>query len=96
MRKVLIIALTVVLAVTLASCGEKKIKPKLPVGDKIEDIPNFVMEGFVLTSTEKGTRQWEMHAKGAQIFERKKKAYAQDVNMKSFEKKGKHSIPTQL
>jgi LPS export ABC transporter protein LptC len=81
--------LTVIIAaslVFLAACTPDKPKPKLPVGDKAEDIPNFVMEGFKLRSTEQGDVQWELEAKGAQIFEMKKKAYAQDFTMRSFEK----------
>jgi LPS export ABC transporter protein LptC len=89
--------LTVIIAVSLVflpACTPEKPKPKLPVGDKVEDIPNFVMEGFKLRSTEQGDVQWELEAKAAQIFERKKKAYAQDFIMRSFEKGSQSSTLT--
>jgi LPS export ABC transporter protein LptC len=92
MKKITIALL--VLGLILSSCTPDKPKPKLPVGDKVEDIPNFVMEGFKLRSTEQGDVQWELEAKAAQIFERKKKAYAQDFTMRSFEKGGQTSVLT--
>jgi LPS export ABC transporter protein LptC len=80
--------------VFLTSCGDNKPKPKLPVGDKIEDIPNYVMQGFKLRNTQKGGIEWEMEAKGAQVFEIKNKAYAQEFTMRTFEKSGAVSILT--
>jgi LPS export ABC transporter protein LptC len=80
--------------VLLAACGDNKPKPKLPVGDKIEDIPNYVMQGFKLRSTEKGGIEWEMEAKGAQVFEIKNKAYAQEFKMRTFDKSGAISVLT--
>ena len=69
-------------AVLFAGCGrEKKIKPSLPVGDSVESVPNFVMENFTLKSAQKGEVKWEVNAKGAQVFEMKKKAYAQGFVM---------------
>lgn len=90
-RTGLIVLLMCFLAV---SCGRNTPKPKLPLGDKIEDTPNYVMQGFKLRSTEKGGIEWEMEAKGAQVFEIKNKAYAQDFTMKTFEKNGAISILT--
>ena len=78
----------------LASCGDSKPRPKLPVGDKIEDTPNYVMQGFKMRSTDKGGVNWELEAKGAQVFEMKKKAYAQDFTMHTFEKNGATSVLT--
>ncbi|HPI03160.1 MAG TPA: LPS export ABC transporter periplasmic protein LptC [Candidatus Goldiibacteriota bacterium] len=78
--KILLLALTA--AVLFAGCGrEKKIKPSLPVGDSVESVPNFVMENFTLKSAQKGEVKWEVNAKGAQVFELKKKAYAQGFVM---------------
>jgi LPS export ABC transporter protein LptC len=88
------IILTIAVSLTLAACGEARPKPRLPVGDRAEDTPSYVMQGFKLRSTEKGGVEWELEAKGAQVFELKKKAYAQDFTMKVFEKSGAASILT--
>lgn len=95
MKKALIFitAMTVCLAF-LVSCGQEKPKPKLPLGDRIEDVPNYVMQGFKLRNTEKGGVEWELDAKGAQVFEMKKKAYAQDFTMRTFGKDGSVSTLT--
>jgi LPS export ABC transporter protein LptC len=82
------------LALILSACTPDKPKPRLPVGDKVEDIPNFVMQGFKLRSTEGGDVSWELQAKAAQIFEMKKKAYAQDFTMRIYEKGGETSVLT--
>ncbi len=90
-----IIAVAVSLTVFLSGCGDaKKIKPRLPVGEKIEDIPNFVMEGFKYTSTREGAKDWEIRGIGAQVFEIKKKIFVQDFTMTTFEKNGKESVLT--
>lgn len=95
MKKILLV--TVITAVMLLSLGcgsEKKIKPNLPVGNKIEDIPNYVIEGFRLMSTDKGKKEWEIEGKNAQVFELKKKIYVQNFIMKTFEKNGSYSTTT--
>lgn len=93
-RTVAIIFAMTVSLVSFTACGDDKPKPKLPVGDKIEDIPNYVMQGFKLKSTDKGNIEWELNAKGAQVFEMKKKVYVQDFTMSVFEKNGASSILT--
>jgi LPS export ABC transporter protein LptC len=94
-RKAILLIMLLTAVLFLPGCGDgKKIKPKLPVGDKIEDIPNFVMEGFKFSSAQKGVRNWQIDGRGAQIFEMKKKIYIQDFTMTSFEAKGKKSVLT--
>jgi LPS export ABC transporter protein LptC len=88
---------TVIIAVSLAflpACSPDKPRPKLPVGEKVEDIPNFVMEGFKLRSSDKGDVKWALDAKSAQVFELKKKSYAQNFTMRTFEKGGETSVLT--
>jgi LPS export ABC transporter protein LptC len=92
-KPVIILILTSAMLLYCA-CGQEKPKPKLPVGDKIEDVPNYVMQGFKLRSTEKAGIEWEMEAKGAQVFEMRRKAYAQDFTMRTFEKNGSVSVLT--
>lgn len=87
--------LILTLTVLFASCGEeRRFQPKLPVGDKIEDIPSYVMQGFKLNSVENGEVVFKMEAKAAQVFEMKKKAYAQFVTVTYYEKVGKPTILT--
>jgi LPS export ABC transporter protein LptC len=89
--------MTAITAVLLLSCGcggEKKIKPSLPANSKVEDIPNYVIEGFRLMSTDKGRKEWEIEGKNAQVFEMKKKIYVQNFNMKTFEKNGAYATTT--
>jgi LPS export ABC transporter protein LptC len=83
MKKITAAALALAFMLVLfPGCGrEKKIKPNLPLGDKADSVPNFVMENFTLKSAQKGEVKWEVNAKGAQIFELKKKAYAQGFVM---------------
>ncbi|MCX7697918.1 MAG: LPS export ABC transporter periplasmic protein LptC [Candidatus Goldbacteria bacterium] len=92
MKKIFIIFLSLVLCFLSACQKEKKIKPKLPVGENIEDIPNFIIEDFKLKSTEDGKIKMEIISKAAQIFEMKKKAKAQFVTVKFFEEDGKISV----
>lgn len=90
-------AVTVIIAASLVfllSCSPEKPRTKLPVGEKVEDIPNFVMEGFRLRSSDKGEVKWELDAKSAQVFELKKKSYCQNFTMRIFEKDGKTSVLT--
>ena len=91
-KKFILAAALAVLSVIMCACSDDdKIKPKLPVGDNIEDIPNYVMEGFVLRNTLKGKDDYEITGKGAQVFEMKKKIYVQDFIMKTYEAGGKYS-----
>ncbi len=92
MKKFLIIILILLLCFFGGCQKEKKIKPKLPIGENIEDIPNFIIEGFKLKSTENGKLKVEIISKAAQIFEMKKKAFAQFVTVKFFEDDGKISV----
>jgi LPS export ABC transporter protein LptC len=93
-RVIFAVALALLSVIMCACSDDDKIKPKLPVGDKIEDIPNYVMEGFVLRNTLKGRTDWEITGKGAQVFEMKKKIYVQDFVMKTYEPGGKYSTMT--
>jgi len=88
------IVLIIVSLLVFSGCGNDAPKLKLPVGDKVEDIPNLVMEGFDMSSTENGVKQWELYAEGAQIFDMKKKAYAQVVTMKGYEGRGVVTVMT--
>lgn len=89
------IAMMVALLFVVAGCGNgKKIKPSLPVGDNVEDIPNYVIEGFRLMSTDKGNKEWEIDGKNAQVFEMKKKIFVQNFTMKTFERSGAYSTTT--
>jgi|DewCreStandDraft_4_1066084.scaffolds.fasta_scaffold04229_10 LPS export ABC transporter protein LptC len=72
----------------LAGCEYKKVKPRLPAPDKIENIPNYMIQGFNLTNTEDGVKQTEIKAEAAQVFELKKMIYAQKLEVKSYEKDG--------
>ncbi len=92
MKRILIIILILFLCFFSGCKKEKKIKPKLPVGEKIEDVPSFIMQGFKLKTTEDGKAKIEIVSKAAQIFEMKKKAYAQFVTVKFFEEDGKISV----
>ncbi|MEI7542410.1 MAG: LPS export ABC transporter periplasmic protein LptC [bacterium] len=95
MRKQLLIALIIIAIIVMTGCGsEKKMKPNLPVGDKIENIPNYVIEGFKLMSTDKGKQEWEIEGKNAQVFEMKKRIFVQNFSMKTFEKNGSYSMTT--
>ncbi|MCE5300366.1 MAG: LPS export ABC transporter periplasmic protein LptC [Spirochaetia bacterium] len=95
MRKTAIILIAAMIALSAAGCGnDKKIKPKLPVGGSIEDIPNFVIQGFKLSSTDKGVTIWEIEGKAAQVFELKKKIYVQDFLMKNYENATDYSTLT--
>jgi LPS export ABC transporter protein LptC len=94
LKRTVAIILTIAVSLVLAACGDNKPKPRLPVGDKIEDTPNYVMQGFKLRNTDKGGVEWELEAKGAQVFEMKKKAYAQEFTMHTFEKNGSTSVLT--
>ncbi len=91
----LIVLMSLPVLLFLAGCDEAtRFKPKLPVGGNVENIPSFVMENFKLTSTEKGAVKWIFNAKATQIFEMKKKAYAQNVEIKYFEDSKKYSLLT--
>lgn len=92
MKKILIVSLILIFCFFSGCQKERKIKPRLPVGEKIEDIPNFIIEGFKLKSTEEGKVKMEVVSKAAQIFEMKKKAYAQYVTVKFYEEEGKISV----
>lgn len=95
MKKIVIITVITALLFLTAGCGNgRKIKPSLPVGDNVEDIPNYVIEGFKLMSTDKGNKEWEIEGKNAQVFEMKKKIYVQNFIMKTFERSGKYSTTT--
>jgi LPS export ABC transporter protein LptC len=94
-RKLAICILICLAAAVFTSCGDdKKIKPRLPVGQNIEDIPSFVVEGFEYTSTHGGVTDWRIDGKGAQVFEMKKKIYVQNFTMTTFEKNGAKSVLT--
>lgn len=94
MKRTYAIILVITVSLFLAACGDNKPRPKLPLGDKMEDIPSYVMQGFKMRNTDKGGVDWELEAKGAQVFEMKKKAYAQDFTMHTFEKNGSTSVLT--
>lgn len=86
-------AIFIIMLLFFTGCGkEKKVKINLPANEKIENIPSFVMQGFLLKSTENGKTKFEIYSKTAQIFELKKEAYAQTVEAKIFEDDGKISI----
>jgi len=94
-RKIVIIFMFLTALLFAQGCDDpNKFKPKLPVADKVEDVPTFVMENFKLTSTDDGVIKWVFHAKSAQIFEMKKKAYAQVVEIKYMEDANKFSYIT--
>ncbi len=92
MKKAFIFFITA--SIVFFSCGGEEVKPRLPVGENIEDVPNFVMEGFRLTSTKDGEEKWILTGRGAQIFEMKNKAFVQDVKMESFDEKGRVTVLT--
>jgi|ERR1035437_1919108 LPS export ABC transporter protein LptC len=95
MKKTILISVVMaVLALTQGCGGEKKLQPSLPVGNKAEDIPNYVIEGFKLMSTDKGKKDWEIEGKNAQVFEMKKRIFVQNFTMKTFEKSGVYSTTT--
>jgi len=60
MKKITAAALALAFMLVLfPGCGrEKKIKPNLPLGDKADSVPNFVMENFTLKSAQKGEVKW--------------------------------------
>jgi LPS export ABC transporter protein LptC len=85
----------IIFVIFTAGCGDEvKIKPRLPVGDNVEDIPNYVIEGFKLMSTDKGKTEWEIAGKSAQVFEMKKRIFVQDFVMKIYEKSGSYATTT--
>jgi LPS export ABC transporter protein LptC len=93
LKKKFILLLPVLLLFWVCGCGKSaKIQPKLPISGGIEDIPNFVMEGFKMKSTDKGKVRWEITARAAQIFELKKKAYAQSVIMVHYDEMDKKTF----
>jgi LPS export ABC transporter protein LptC len=95
MKKIIFAAILAAFLVFMSGCGaEKKIKPSLPVGNKVEDIPNYVIEGFKLMSTDKGKKEWEIEGRNAQVFEMKKKIFVQNFKMKTFEQNGAFSTTT--
>jgi LPS export ABC transporter protein LptC len=95
MKKMLLFAAIIAVLSLLSGCGgEKKIRPSLPAANKIEDIPNYVIEGFKLMSTDKGKKEWEIDGKNAQVFEMKKRIFVQNFLMKTFEKNGTYSTTT--
>ena len=84
----------ILISVLMCSCGDgNKLKPKLPA-DSDETIPTYVMRGFDMVSTENGEIKISIKAEGAQVFEKKKKAYAQKVIITQDEGKGKRSVLT--
>jgi LPS export ABC transporter protein LptC len=85
MKRFLLIML---LLLVTAGCEHKKIQPKLPTKDKIENIPNYIIQGFNLTTTEHGIKQTELRAESAQVFEMKKTIFAQKLEAKNYEKNG--------
>ena len=95
MKKLLILSVITIALLIISGCGnDRKIKPSLPVGDNVEDIPNYVIEGFRLMSTDKGKKEWEIEGKNAQVFEMKKKIFVQNFIMKTFESSGAYSTTT--
>jgi LPS export ABC transporter protein LptC len=93
LKKIFALLLPALIIFSVSGCGKStKIQPKLPVSGSIEDIPNFVMEGFKMKSTDKGKVKWEITARAAQIFELKKKAYAQSVIMVHHDETDKKTI----
>ncbi|HRU39239.1 MAG TPA: LPS export ABC transporter periplasmic protein LptC [Candidatus Goldiibacteriota bacterium] len=87
-------AIVAVIALFLSACADENPKPRLPVGEKAEDVPNFVIQEFRLKSSDGPGAKWELEATGAQIFEMKKKTYIQNFKMKVFDENGKYSIMT--
>lgn len=85
MRKILVVILMVFIVI---GCEHKKIQPKLPATEKIENIPNYIIQGFNLTTTDHGIKQTELKAESAQVFEMKKMIFAQKLEMKNYEKDG--------
>jgi LPS export ABC transporter protein LptC len=69
-------------------CEYKKVQPKLPATEKVEDIPNYIIQGFNLTTTEEGIKKTELKAASAQVFEMKKIILAQNLEAKNYEKDG--------
>jgi len=80
--------LIMLLLLTTTGCEHKKIQPKLPTKDKIENIPNYIIQGFNLTTTDHGMKQMELKAESAQVFEIKKMIFAQKLEAKNYEKNG--------
>lgn len=78
----------ILLLIILAGCEHKKIQPRLPATEKIENIPNYIIWGFNLTTTEEGVKQTELKAESAQVFEMRKMIFAQKLEMKNYEKNG--------
>ena len=92
-RKGILIITAFILALLLPACGDDtKIKPRMPAGDRIEDIPSYVMQGFTLQSVEDGKVLFEIKAKSAQVFELKKKAYVQIVTARYYVDSKKPSL----
>ncbi len=73
-------------------CEYKKIQPKLPATEKLENIPNYIIKGFNLTTTDKGIKKTELKAESAQVFEMKKMIFAQKLEMINHEKDGGKTI----
>ncbi|HDQ26739.1 MAG TPA: LPS export ABC transporter periplasmic protein LptC [bacterium] len=88
-KRTAVVLFTAVIFLFAAGCGEQKIRLKLPAPESVENIPSFVIQGFTLVSTENAVVDWELKARGAQIFEMKKMAYAQDVEMTILEGKNR-------
>jgi LPS export ABC transporter protein LptC len=94
-KKIVILFVLAVVCVFMSACtDDDRIKPRLPVGGNIEDIPNYIIEGFALQNSIKGKTDWEITGKGAQVFELKKKIYVQDFLMKNYDDSGKYSTLT--
>ncbi|MFP4466484.1 MAG: LPS export ABC transporter periplasmic protein LptC [Candidatus Goldiibacteriota bacterium] len=81
MKKILYTAVLAAVSVFAACGAQEEARPRLPVSDKAGDMPNYVIEGFVLESTESGRIVWSVNASAAQVFELKGKAYAQNVEI---------------
>ncbi|MCX8092877.1 MAG: LPS export ABC transporter periplasmic protein LptC [Candidatus Goldbacteria bacterium] len=80
--------LVIFLLLIIVGCEHKKIQPRLPATEKIENIPNYIIQGFNLTTTEEGVKKTELKAASAQVFEMKKLIFAQKLEMKNYEKDG--------
>ncbi|HDT15607.1 MAG TPA: LPS export ABC transporter periplasmic protein LptC [Firmicutes bacterium] len=81
MKKRMLAAVFLLAAVFVSCSGREESRLKLPMNDETENIPSYVIEGFVLKSMEKGRTTWTVNARAAQVFEVKKRAYAQNVEM---------------
>lgn len=89
MKQFFLIILSLII---LAGCEHRKIQPRLPATEKIENIPNYIIQGFNLTTTEKGVKQIELIAESAQVFEMKKMIFAQKLEMKNYGKDGSITV----